>query len=206
MLHRLIGLIILIASFAIAWFMMSMDSFGNQPLQLPEQGVNYHLVPGTSVSSLAHDLEQKGYLDSALFFRLMARLDGQAHKLKAGEYHLPNGLTPKGLLALLVSGKVVSHTLTIVEGWSFKQLRLALSQHMAITQTLEGVPDQEVMARLGHSEMHPEGRFLPDTYHFPRGTTDLEFLRRAYLAMEQLLAREWETREADLPLKSPYEP
>ena len=61
------------------------------------------------------------------------------------------------------------------------------------------------MERLGHAGEHPEGRFLPDTYHFPKNLTDVAFLKRAYDAMTQTLAREWEGRAVGLPLKTPYE-
>ena len=46
---------------------------------------------------------------------------------------------------------------------------------------------------------------MPDTYHFPRGTTDLAFLKRAYQSMVRRLAKEWEDRAPGLPLKSPDE-
>ena len=205
MFYRLLGIVILGGSFAIAWFMMSLDSFSENPMQLPVQGVAYELAPGTSLSAVAKDLEQRGYLESALFFQLMARLDGQASKIKAGEYHFKSGLTPKTLLALLVSGQVMSHSLTMVEGWSFQQVLAAIRGHEALKQTLEGLTAPQIMAKLGYPDMHPEGRFLPDTYHFPKGTTDLDFLKRAYNAMDRLLKREWEGREKGLPLKTPYE-
>ncbi len=205
MFYRLLGILVLGGSFAFAWVMMSLNSFSENPILLPETGIAYELQPGTSLSAVAKDLEQRGYLQSAFYFQLMARLDGQASNIKAGEYHLQAGLTPKSLLALLVSGQVVSHTLTLVEGWNFQQVLAAISGHEALKKTLVGLSDEEIMARLGSPDMHPEGRFLPDTYHFPKGTTDLDFLKRAQRAMEQLLAREWAEREPDLPLTTPYE-
>jgi UPF0755 protein len=81
----------------------------------------------------------------------------------------------------------------------------AVRAHPAIDQSLEGLSAEQIMQRLGHAGKHPEGRFFPDTYHFPRGTSDQALLRRAYQAMEQLLATEWPGRAADLPLQSPYE-
>lgn len=202
MFFRLLGVLVIAGSFALGWVWMSLDSFSNRPMQLPGSEIAYEIVPGSSLSAVARDLQQRGYIDSAFYFRLMARLDGQAGNIKAGEYHLRAGLTPKSLLALLVSGQVVSHTLTLVEGWNFRQVMAAVAGHAALKQTLAGLSDEEIMARLGSPGLHPEGRFLPDTYHFPKGTTDLDFLKRAKSAMEQLLAREWEGREPGLPLKS----
>lgn len=61
------------------------------------------------------------------------------------------------------------------------------------------------MDRLGRAGQHPEGRFFPDTYLFPRGTSDLEFLRRAMRRMDAELASAWEGRSEDTPLKTPDE-
>ena len=205
MLHRLLGITLLGGSFAVAWFMMSLNSFSTTPLSLPEEGITYQLVSGSSLSGVARDLERQGYLESALYLRIMARMDGLASQIKAGEYHLEKGLTPKSLMALLVSGQVKSYALTLVEGWNFRQVLEAVRQHEALEQTLSELDHQQIMARLGHPDLHPEGRFLPDTYHFPRGTRDSDFLKRAFDAMQDLLQREWKSRQAGLPLKSPDE-
>ncbi|MCW8944175.1 MAG: endolytic transglycosylase MltG [Sedimenticola sp.] len=205
MLHRLFGITLIAGSFAIAWLLMSINDFSSKPLSLPDTVIAYELPPGSSLAAVAKDLEAKGYLDSALFFKLMVRWEGQASKIKAGEYDLHAGITPKQLINLFVSGKVKSHSFTIVEGWTFKELLAAINRHTSLKQTLEGLNRKDVMARLGYPDMDPEGRFLPDTYHFPKGTTDVDFLKRAYKAMETLLTKEWAEREAGLPLKTPYE-
>jgi UPF0755 protein len=105
----------------------------------------------------------------------------------------------------LVNGEVVQHSLTIIEGWTFQQLLQAVRSHPMLTQTLADADPQAVMEALAEPGTHPEGWFYPDTYRFPRGTSDVEFLRRAYRVMQQRLAAEWEKRAEGLPLKSPYE-
>ncbi|MET0107177.1 MAG: endolytic transglycosylase MltG [Sedimenticola sp.] len=205
MLHRLIGITVIAISFAVAWLMMDYGEFSDTPLDLPPEGATYNLAPGTSFKGLAGELDQKGWISNALYLRIMARLDGSAAKIKAGEYHIAKGTTPRDLLALFVSGKVTQYSLTIVEGWSFRQMLSAIQANEFLKHTLEGLPDEEIMKRLGHEGEHPEGRFLPDTYHFPRGTTDLDFLKRAYNALQKRLAAEWEGRAEKLPLKTPYE-
>lgn len=205
MVHRLIGLLVILSSFLAAWAWMEYDRFNTTPLTLPQQGIDYQLPAGTSIARLATDLQQQGVIESGFYLRLLARWDGSAGKIKAGEYHLPHGMTPRQLLALLVSGKVVSHSLTLVEGWDIRQVLSAVRGHQALEQTLEGVTYDQMMARLGYPGQHPEGRFMPDTYHFPRGTTDLAFLKRAYQSMVRRLAKEWEDRAPGLPLKSPDE-
>ncbi len=105
----------------------------------------------------------------------------------------------------ILSGKVIQYSITIVEGWNIYQLLDVLKADPHIKQTLQGLSHKQIMQRIGYPEMHPEGRFYPDTYHFPKGLTDVEFLQRAYGAMQQKLAAEWEKRAVGLPYKTPYE-
>ncbi len=203
--HRILGIAVLVITFVLAWLMMEYNRFSDTPMKLPGEGITYTFAPGTSLRHLAEDLEHKGILSSALYLRLMARIDDSAQRLQAGEYQIPSGMTPKGLLALLISGKVTKYSLTVVEGWTFAEMLDAVRRNSALKQTLTDLSPEEVWQRLGVEGDHPEGRFLPDTYHFPKGTTDLAFLRRAHEAMERLLSDEWSKREQGLPLKTPYE-
>lgn len=181
------------------------QQFGEQPLTVPAQGVRLVVPPGASLRSVAHQLARDGVLDRPYLFRAMARIGGSAGQIKAGEYLIAPETTPRRLLQMLVAGEVVQHTLTIIEGWTFKQLMQAVRSHPALKQTLADADEQEVMAQLGVPDTHPEGWFYPETYHFPRGTSDLDFLRRAHRIMQQRLEAEWAERTEDLPLKSPYE-
>jgi UPF0755 protein len=182
---------------------MEYDSFKENPLTLPPDGIVYNLHPGSSVTSLAADLAARGIVEKPMLLRLLARLTQQAGRLKAGEYKIPSGTTPVRLLEILTSGKVIQHALTLVEGWTFQQMMAAVEAHEALQHTLAGLSDPEIMQRLGYADQHPEGRFYPETYHFPRGETDLAFLKRAYRNMQQVLDDEWAQRAKDLPLETP---
>jgi UPF0755 protein len=165
---------------------------------------SFEVAPGSSIARVATELEQAGVLARASDLTWAARLYGR-DTIKTGEYLLTPGLTPRSLLALLESGAVVLHQLTIIEGTRYADLRRVLAEHPAIRVTLQGVSDAEVMARLGAPGLHPEGQFLPDTYRFARGTTDLEFLRRAHLALQRELAAAWTERDAGSPLRDARE-
>ncbi|MES9828902.1 MAG: endolytic transglycosylase MltG [Candidatus Thiodiazotropha sp.] len=203
--NRLLGILIFIASILMAWGWMEYDGFLNKSLNLPEEGVNYILHPGMTVRSLAEDLQQRGMLEKPMLLRFTARWQGQASKLKAGEYYLPAGTTPPKLLEILSSSQVVQYALTIIEGWTFDQLMTAIRRDPVLEHSLKEVTNDQVMQHLGMGDLHPEGRFYPDTYHFPRGTTDAAFLKRAYKRMESVLEQAWQQRKKQLPLKNPYE-
>lgn len=205
MFSKLLGISVICISFALAWLMLDLQQFSETSLNIPDSGVNYTLKPGTSLWVLARDLEKKKIISSSIYLRLMARWSGQGKLIKAGEYSIWPGTNPAMLLNLLVSGRVNTYNITLVEGWSFRQMLRSIRGNQALSHTLDGLSSSQIMARLGHEGMHPEGRFLADTYNFPKGTTDLALLTRAFGAMQNLLGIEWETRDPSVPLKNPYQ-
>jgi UPF0755 protein len=108
------------------------------------------------------------------------------------------------VLERLVSGKTIQYPVTLVEGWTFRQAVDHIAEDPRYGDLL-GKSDADLMAALGRGGEHPEGRFFPDTYAFPRAATGLDVLRRALERMDQVLAEEWAARAPDLPIDSPYE-
>ncbi|MFP4146641.1 MAG: endolytic transglycosylase MltG [Halorhodospira sp.] len=178
-----------------------------RPLQLQEAPQRLEVPQGASLGQLAREMEQRGWLSTAGRFglRLYGRLSGIAGSLQTGEYAVEDGVSAYTLLQRIAAGRVIQHRLTVVEGWTFERLREALRSHDAVRHTLEGVEAEAVMDELGLEGEHPEGRFYPTTYRFPRGTTDRAILRRAYRRMEERLETAWEHRQPDLPLETAYE-
>ena len=202
---RLLGLLVLAASLTGGWFWLDYQQFLQRPLNIPKGGLVYTLKPGTTLRALAEDLAAKNVLRNPWYLRALGRLEPHAQQIKAGEYLLPEGIKPRALLALFIQGRVTQHSLTLVEGWTFAQVMAAVRRDKVLEHTLDGLDAASVMERLGHAGEHPEGRFYPDTYRFPRGATDVQFLARAYRVMEKVLEEEWAERAPDLPLKNPYE-
>lgn len=205
MFSKLLGIIVISLSLALAWVMLDIQQFTKAPLSLPAGGVDYTVEPGTTLGNLAKDLEKKGYISNSIYLRIIARWTGQGKALKAGEYHIQPGSNPTQLLQQLVSGQVNTYNITLVEGWNFRQMMAAIDNNQMLTHTLKGLSDAEIMSRLGHEGMHPEGRFLADTYNFPKGTTDLALLQRTFSAMETLLQQEWENRDPSVPYTDPHQ-
>lgn len=203
--HRIVGILIIVLSFGVGWLLMDFQSFLNTPLQGLEDPENYVVAPGASLIAVSQDLAERGHLRKPRFLVWYARWRGQAG-IMAGEYQLRPGMTPAELLDQLRRGEVMRYTLTVPEGWTFRQLFAAVQRHDKIVPLLPAeLSDEEIMAELGYPGEHPEGRFFPDTYQFIAGTTDVALLRRAHEAMEMHLARAWAERAPDLPLATPYE-
>lgn len=160
---------------------------------------------GASLRAVATDLHTKGLLDQPLVWIAWARLTGRTAGLKAGEYQLVPGTTPRALLQQLSSGQVLLHSITFIEGSTFGDVRKLLAANPAVQSTFVNAGSDEIMRALGEPDVHPEGQFFPDTYRFARNTTDLELLALAHQRMKAELQSAWEARAADLPLASQYE-
>ena len=184
-----------------AW---KLDSALKQPLKLPQEQL-LDVPAGATPTGTFNRLEADGVLDDAFWLRLYWRFNLEGQPLHSGEYRMSPGLTAEGLIGLWQRGEVVQYSLTLVEGWNFRQVRTALAKHEKIVQTLAGLTDSEVMDKLGHPGVFPEGRFFPDTYRFVRGMTDVEFLKKAYNRLDDVLAQEWSRRAADAPYTDPYQ-
>jgi UPF0755 protein len=160
---------------------------------------------GSNIKIIAQDLTMQKIIEDPWLFILLAKLKGVETRVRAGEYQLESGQTPDDLIEVFVSGSSIQYSFTVIEGWSFRQMLDAMAKDPIIEHQLEDKTNEEIMRLIGYPDQHPEGMFFPDTYRFPKGTSDIEFLRRAYQVMQQHLEREWNQRENDLPLKSSYE-
>jgi UPF0755 protein len=180
------------------------DAALKQPLNLTQEQL-LDVPAGATPTGMFNRLEADGVLDGAFWLRLYWRFNLDGQPLHSGEYRMAPGMTAQGLIGLWQRGEVVQYSLTLVEGWNFRQVRSALAKHEKIVQSLPGLSDSEVMEKLGHPGVFPEGRFFPDTYRFVRGMTDVEFLKKAYNRLDDVLAQEWNTRAADVPYTDPYQ-
>lgn len=196
---------LLVLAGAAAWLVIEQRRALNEPLAVPAGGYTYVLPAGAGLSGVARDLAAAGVLAHPRSLVVYARWSGQAGAIKAGEYLIEAGASAIALLDQLVAGRVVQHALTLVEGWTFEQMMAVIDADERLEHTLAGASADAIMSRIGYPGVHPEGRFFADTYHFPRGTTDVEFLRRAYAAMDGYLADAWSERDEGLPFKSPDE-
>ncbi|MGB7738685.1 MAG: endolytic transglycosylase MltG [Steroidobacteraceae bacterium] len=176
-----------------------------RPLAIGSEPVIIEVQPGQTLTAVSRQLAARGLLTHPRLLALYGRFIGADSRLHAGEFSIKPGTSPQGLLQALVSGAVVQHSVTVVEGWTFRELRKALAAAPTIEHTMRGMRDEEVMRALGEDGKPPEGLFFPDTYLFGKGTRDIELLRQSRDRMRKELAAAWETRHEDLPLKDDYE-
>ncbi len=177
----------------------------DEPLRL-SSALRFKVPAGASFAHVAGDLAARGVIAQPKVWVLFARWKGLAPRVMAGEYEVQPGTTPRELLMKMVAGQVLLHSFTIVDGWRVADLLDALRRNPDVLSTLgpTAMPP-DLMAKLGSPSVAAEGQFLPETYKFTAGTSDIELLRQAHAALARELDAAWTDRDQEIPLHTPYE-
>lgn len=199
--RRLFTLMVVLALLTVA----GLGYYALRPLPLPTTPFEFTLKQGSSLKGMAREMRQAGLLEQDWAFVWLARLLGRSGQLKAGHYALQHPVSPLRLLEVISKGQVVQKQISVIEGWTYKQLRAALNASPDIAHDTTHMTDVEILQHIGATENHPEGLFFPDTYRFTGGSSDLAILKRAYQAAQQHLQQAWAVRDAELPLQTPYQ-
>lgn len=198
-----IATVLLAMVIAGAWMLTRYQGFADAPIAGLHAGQTVQVDRGDSLGAVLAKLASGGiHAGNPMAWHALARQMGAAGKLQVGEYALDPGTSPRDLLSRMGSGKVIRHRFTLVEGWNIREVRAALARTEPLRHDSAGLDDAALMKALGHAGLHPEGRFLPETYLYTRGDGELAVLRRAFGAMDKALDAAWSGRAHDLPLQS----
>jgi UPF0755 protein len=199
------GLMKLLTSLLLAALLIGGTAFWwvTQPMDTGRNALDLAIEPGTSAKAIAQAVTDAGVDTSPTLLYAWFRLSGQSRQMRAGSYEIAPGTSPQRLLNMLVRGEESLRTVTIVEGWNWRQVRQALAKAENLKPDSRTLPDEALMAQLGRPGVAPEGRFYPDTYSYAKGTSDLAVLQRAMKAMDKQLQKAWEARQPGAALQSP---
>ena len=187
------------AALAFAWYQY------HRPLAMKGERIEVRIPAGASTRTIARLLQDAGLVVDAPSFLAAVKATDAAHNLRAGRYEFARGVSLQDIVAKLRAGDVLRERLTIVEGWTFREMRAELARNPDLRQDSARLDTPALLKAIGATESHPEGLFAPDTYVFDPGSSDLDVLRQAYRSQAARLQKAWTGRSADLPLKSPYE-
>lgn len=180
------------------WF-----AFAAVPLKVNDRNVvDFDIHPGLGLRASAQAMATAGVGFSPWQFALLGRLTERDRSIKAGSYEVSPGVTAWQLLEKLTAGDVTQAEILFVEGKTFREMRARIAAHPDLHHATAGLTDVEILHRIGSTATHPEGRFFPDTYLFPRQSSDLDIYRRAYQAMQRRLAAAWEKRDPAVPYQN----
>ena len=200
----LLETLVILAVLLLGFVVWQQHSALNQALKVTQEQL-LDVPAGSTPSGVLNRLQSDGVIRDAFWLRLYWRFNLAEQPLHSGEYRMTPGMDVKALFEIWKRREVVQYNLTLVEGWNFRQVRAALAGQAKLGQTLAGLSDSELMVRLGHPDVFPEGRFFPDTYRYVRGMTDAELLKQAYSRLENVLDEEWSQRAPSVPYADPYQ-
>ena len=187
---------ILIAS-SFAWW-------ANSPLSSSGELISFEINPG-GLQAIITQLHHQAVPVNGPLFAILVRITGNTAKLKTGYYELKPDETPYDLMQRLAKGRVAYQSITIPEGWTFKQMREAMNAHPGLKHDTAHLTEHELIEQLKITWKDAEGLFFPDTYLFTRGSSDMHLFRQAHLQLMKKLYGHWEKRDPSLPYKTPYE-
>ena len=179
--------------------------WAGQPITTEGEPIPFTISAGSGVGIAAQQIAKAGVPVNRFQFSMLARVMQQASKIKAGTYELKPNTSPRGLIGQLVRGEFAQESLTIIEGWTFRQMRQAMAASKSLKHDTVDLSDQDLMAKISTEYKSPEGLFFPDTYLFAKGSSDLHIYKQAHALMLNRLAAAWDKRDASLPYKTPYE-
>ncbi len=186
------------------FFYLDYKKFIDTPLNIKVPFI-FEIEPGISFRDLNKKLKSSNVLDDHYYLELYVRYSGYAKKIQSGEYRLTPGLLPHEIINIFISGDVVQHSITLVEGWRVDEMLTEISSNNILRKILKNYSAKTLLSTLGITGSHAEGLFFPDTYYFTKGTTDIEILRRAYQRRQSILRQEWEQRDSGLPYRNAYD-
>jgi UPF0755 protein len=185
------------------WYQNGLKS----PLNLTSSNLVIEIKKGDSLNKVLINLSQLKVLSSPLVSKIYARDKKLANSIKTGEFLLKKGITIPDLFELITSNEQISYKIQFIEGSTFNQVKHVLSSSPKLIHHLDGKSDTEILKalNLGSSIQHLEGQFYPDTYTFVKNDSDIGILTRAHQRLHKILQEEWQNKEKNLPLKTPYD-
>jgi UPF0755 protein len=202
---KIAAVLLVLALVAAGLLVNQVNQFMSEPLNVADEGVAFEIASGSSFNAVSAQLLKNKLISEDWKLRLYARWHGKAGGIQAGDYLIETGTTPLQLIQQFSDGKVRLYAFTIVEGWNHREVLDALHANEAIEATMSNEDWPALLESMGAEVLHPEGLFLPETYRFPRNTSDKALLRQAYELMQTVLMEEWQQRSDDAPVQSAYD-
>ena len=203
-LKKLIFVLLLLIASAAGWGFFQVKSTLDKPV-LIEQQTFITVKTGTSFRRLLTQLSDDKIMALSPWLRWVGYLEPTLTDIKAGTYAIKPQATLQSVLTMITEGKEYQYAITLVDGERFSEWRELLQADPHLKHTSDGMTQTQISTAIGIDNDKVEGYFLPNTYHFTAGTSDISILKRAHVAMMKELDLAWQQRAKDSPLKTPYQ-
>jgi UPF0755 protein len=179
--------------------------WSGRPITTDGSAIPFAVASGSGVAGAAQQMVTAGVPINTFMFGMLARVTGQAGRIKAGSYELDPNTSPRALLDKLVRGDFAQDQLTVIEGWTFRQMRQVVDAAPNLKHDTAKLSDAELLAKFDPDFKAAEGLFFPDTYLFAKGSSDIDIYKQAHEMMMKRLKAAWDKRDQGLPYQTPYQ-
>jgi UPF0755 protein len=193
----------LLALLALILLLRNYQQFSESQIAIQPSPAAFTVNPGDGLNKVLPKMRAAGITAGFDWqWKILASRMEMAGKIHVGDYEIPSRSTPTDILTKLATGDTARIKFTIIEGWNFRQLQSALENLDGLENDISKKSGAQIMSLIGRPGVHPEGRFLPDTYFIPKSGRKSDVLRQAADAMDSALAKAWQDRNPEVPLSS----
>ena len=153
-----------------AWYAFNLYSQCADPAG---ETVVFTVEKGEHLPSIAQRLEEQRLIKSALFLRILAKLDKTENSFKSGQYSLSAAMTPRQIQNLLVAGTGINIKVTIPEGITLNRIAAILedAELARADEFIAAAHDKELLSQYFITADSAQGYIFPDSYLFQKGLT-----------------------------------
>lgn len=212
-----IGIMLALVVGAITFGVLYVNGQASSPLSISQPQL-YTVEKGSNGYKVVRELRARELIDSPeLATKLWLKFFAANTHVKSGTYRLTPGLSLREVFGVLSRGEEHYFAVSLVEGLTLKEWLVTLKAKTELINdvSLDQVEETINITSSVNEEKAPmlwlneassaEGLFLADTYFFTANTAASSILKRAHKAMLDYVETQWQQRQPDLPLNSPYD-
>ncbi|VEL96664.1 UPF0755 protein [Alteromonas sp. 76-1] len=212
-----IGIMLALVVGAITFGVLYVNGQASSPLSISQPQL-YTVEKGSNGYKVVRELRARELIDSPeLATKLWLKFFAANTHVKSGTYRLTPGLSLREVFGVLSRGEEHYFAVSLVEGLTLKEWLVtlkaktelindvSLDQVEETINTTSSVNEEKAPMLWLNEASSAEGLFLADTYFFTANTAASSILKRAHKAMLDYVETQWQQRQPDLPLNSPYD-
>jgi UPF0755 protein len=193
---RIILFVVLVLCIAAGGAALFFYQYATTPVGTSETSMVVWIKPGQSFFETVAQLEQVGLVRHPKKFRWLAYLKRDERRIRAGEYALRGLMSPGAILDTLVKGETLQHKVVIPEGSTVLEIGQALENAGLVSGEafLQATSDPALIKALGIEGRPFEGYLFPETYHFPKGVTAEQIIKKMVAHFRSVFTPAWTER------------
>jgi UPF0755 protein len=165
---------------------------------------------GASNQEIISQLRREGVIAGDLPLALWLRISARDKRFRAGDYQFKSPISPNEVLGKLVRGDVMTHRITIPEGFN----RFDIARTLAEVQGLKQPPparaedlmvlfDRVALIKdIDPKAVNLEGYLFPDTYEYTPSTTREQLVEAMVSRFRKVYNRDMKQRASELKLNT----